>query len=118
MISTAAMTHPVESYAIKFSSGGKSAVYSGDSTYNTVLPAFASGCNLLVADSGFLDEQLTDSAPHMSAAQCAKIALDAGVGRLVLSHLNPYTDPKLYLNEALGIFKKTTAAVLMKEEEV
>jgi ribonuclease BN (tRNA processing enzyme) len=54
----------------------------------------------------------------MSAAQSARIASDAGVGRLVLSHLNPNTPVDEYLNEAKALFENTEAAVLMKTIEV
>lgn len=117
-ITTARMTHPVESYALKFSHMGKSIVYSGDTTYNPGLAVFSAGCNLLITDSGFLDEQLTPSSPHMSSAQCARVAADAGAGRLLLSHLNPGTDTDDYLVEAVATFKKTYIANLMKEYEV
>ena len=44
-VETAAMTHPVETYALGFSAGSKSIVYSGDTTYNKRLPVFAEGCS-------------------------------------------------------------------------
>jgi len=117
-VTTASMTHPVESYALKFTANGKSLVYSGDTTYNSKLPVFAAGCDLLITASAFLDEELTSASPHMSAAQCARVASDAGVIRLLLSHLNPNTDADEYLQEASAFFTKTTVSELMKEYEV
>ena len=117
-ISAYRMPHPVESYALRFSVGGKAVVYSGDTVYDQSLAVFAAGCQVLITDSGFLESQLTESSPHMSAAQCARIASDAGVGRLVLSHLNPNTPVDEYLNEAKALFENTEAAVLMKTIEV
>ncbi len=117
-ITAAPMTHPVESYATKYSKNGKSIVYSGDTTHNTLLPVFASGSDLLITDSGFLERQMTESSPHMSALQCARIASDAGVGKLILSHLNPNTSREQYIKEARTVFAKTDAAVLMETIEV
>ncbi len=117
-ITSMAMPHPVESYALKFKADGRTLVYSGDTTYNKGLVEFASGCDLLIADSGFLERQRSESSPHMSALQCAKTAVEAGAGRLMLSHLNPDTVADLYLKEACDIFPDTVTAIAMNETEV
>ena len=117
-VSTKKMTHPVESYALKFESDNKTLVYSGDTTPNEELAPFAAGSDLLITDSAFLDNQLKPTSPHMSAAQCAGIAADAGVKRLMLSHLNPYTMPEDYLKEAKSIFNNTFTAEIMVTTEV
>lgn len=112
------MTHPVESYALKFSGEGKSLVYSGDTTFNQKLPVFAKSCDLLIADSAFLESGLKKTSPHMCAAQCALTASEAGAGRLLLTHLNPGINANDYVFEAAAIFSETSAAELLKEIEV
>ena len=117
-ITTAPMTHPVQTYALKFSDGEKSLVFSADTTFNAGLVKLAAGCNMLLADSAFLDEDLTPASPHMSAAQCARIASDAGVEKLMLTHLMADTNPQAYLDEALGIFKYTSITKILETYEV
>lgn len=117
-LETALMTHPVETYALGFSSGGKSIVYSGDTTYNKRLPVFAEGCDILITDSAFLDSQLKEKSPHMSAAQSAQVALNAGVKRLLLSHQVPGIDKNAYKMEAGLIYKNAEITELMRAYEV
>lgn len=112
------MTHPVESYAIKAAYEGKTFVYSGDTTKNDRLAAFAAGCNLLLADSAFLRKQLSENSPHMSAAQCAEIAREAGAELLALTHQSPETDVQLYEKEAKEIYPAVHIVRLMERMEI
>ncbi len=69
---------------------GRSLVYSGDSEY----------CDSLVrlcrdADTAVLDCSFPTSRPgpaHMHAGQCGRVAREAGVRRLILSHFYPAAD--------------------------
>ncbi|MFE7229904.1 ribonuclease Z [Streptomyces sp. NPDC002405] len=58
--------------------------------------ALAEGCDMLVIESTFLDEdeQLAVEHGHLTAGQAARVARDAGVRHLVLTHFSQrYTDP-------------------------
>ena len=50
--------------------------------------ALAEGCDMLVIESTFLDEdeQLAVDHGHLTAGQAARVARDAGVRHLVLTH--------------------------------
>ncbi|MFB7324890.1 ribonuclease Z [Streptomyces sp. NPDC056190] len=57
--------------------------------------ALAEGCDMLVIESTFLDEdeQLAVEYGHLTAGQAARVARDAGVRHLVLTHFSQrYTD--------------------------
>ena len=57
--------------------------------------ALAEGCDLLVIESTFLDddEELAVEHGHLTAGQAARVARDAGVRHLVLTHFSQrYTD--------------------------
>jgi ribonuclease Z len=76
--------------------GGTSVVVSGDSTYSPALVELARDADLLVqccsrAESELVSEQDRRSAEGFiaSAAVAGRIAADAQVGRLVLTHLGP-----------------------------
>jgi ribonuclease Z len=67
------------------------------------VPALADGADLLVAESTFLS---ADAAPaeqygHLTARQAARVAAEAGVRTLVLTHFSQrYGDPRAFADEA------------------
>ncbi|MEW2133691.1 ribonuclease Z [Streptomyces sp. NPDC005435] len=65
--------------------------------------ALAEGCDLLVIESTFLDEdvQLAEEHGHLTAGQAATVARDAGVRHLVLTHFSQrYSDPEAFEHQA------------------
>ncbi|GAA2874568.1 ribonuclease Z [Streptomyces mexicanus] len=65
--------------------------------------ALAEGCDLLVIESTFLDddERLAVEFGHLTAGQAARVARDAGVRHLVLTHFSQrYTDPAEFERQA------------------
>ena len=97
--------HPpiTESFALKFEFPGKTVVFSGDTAYCPPLAAFAKGADILVHEVMYgpaLDElarRIPNAATLMShlkashtlAADVGRIATEAGVKKLVLSHFVP-----------------------------
>ena len=113
-ITFCAMTHSVESYAVKIKYMDKVFVYSGDTSRNSSLAGFAGGCDLLLTDAQFSNSNLPANPPHMSAAQAAAAAKDAGAGKLMLTHMNPEQDEEALLKEAKAVFEDT---VVVQENE-
>ena len=75
--------------------------------------ALADGADLLVCESTFLerDADLAAGYGHLTAAQAARVAAEAGARRLVLTHFSqryPYDDE--FLAEAGGIFPDVVVA--------
>ncbi|GCD45883.1 MULTISPECIES: ribonuclease Z [Streptomyces] len=65
--------------------------------------ALAEGCDLLVIESTFLDEdeRLAADHGHLTAGQAARAAADAGVRHLVLTHFSQrYSDPSEFERQA------------------
>ncbi|MEU6383366.1 ribonuclease Z [Streptomyces bauhiniae] len=65
--------------------------------------ALADGCDLLVIESTFLDEDVTlaEEHGHLTAGQAATVARDAGVRHLVLTHFSQrYSDPAEFGRQA------------------
>jgi ribonuclease Z len=65
--------------------------------------ALADGVDLLVIESTFLDEDtgLATEHGHLTAGQAARLARDAGVRHLVLTHFSQrYTDPEEFERQA------------------
>ncbi|MFF4569238.1 ribonuclease Z [Streptomyces sp. NPDC001410] len=65
--------------------------------------ALAEGCDLLVIESTFLDEdlELAEDHGHLTAGQAASVARDAGVRHLVLTHFSQrYSGPEEFERQA------------------
>lgn len=94
------VNHPVDAFALRVTAGGATLAYSGDSGPCDTLVQAAAGVNLLLAEAAF--EEGTDNPPdlHLTGADCGRLAREAGVGRLVITHVPPWHDPQVALSDA------------------
>ena len=91
-VQLAHMNHPVETFAFRFSYGGRSLVYTGDTGETEAVPELAAGADVFLSEAAFLDGPGLPPNIHLTARQAAAYASKAGVGRLVLTHLQPWND--------------------------
>jgi ribonuclease Z len=73
----------------------------------------AVGADMLVCESTFLESEaeLAEAYRHLTAAQAARIALEAGVRLLVLTHFSQrYPDISVLREEAAALFPNVVAA--------
>ncbi len=93
---------------------GRTVVLSGDTRPTAALAAASKGADLLVHEATFSDQDRARAREtgHSTAREAAEIARDAGVRRLVLTHISPrYTrDASELLAEAREVFPETTIA--------
>ncbi|MGI9041307.1 MAG: ribonuclease Z [Gemmatimonadales bacterium] len=93
---------------------GRTLVYSGNTRPHLSLIAAARNADLLIPDATFGTEELERAREtgHSTASEAARVALEAGVRRLVLTHISPrYTrDAPELLAEARAIFPETIIA--------
>jgi ribonuclease BN (tRNA processing enzyme) len=90
-IFSAKTVHSHNSIAYRFEEGKKSLVFTGDSTYDEGIVKLSKDADLLVADCSFPHSLKTPA--HLSSKECGLIAKEAGVKRLLLSHLYPADIP-------------------------
>ncbi len=104
-ITTAPANHPVEAYAIRVEAGGRSLVFSGDTGPTDALVELSRGADLALFEASFLSryENLPPNL-HLTATQAADHATRAGVDRLVLTHLVPWTPQDETREEAAAVF--------------
>ncbi|MGH9149015.1 MAG: MBL fold metallo-hydrolase [Acidimicrobiales bacterium] len=95
--------HPAETLAVRIDGDGCSLAYTADTGPGWSLRALGRGIDLALCDASVLADK-EGTAPHMSARQAGADARAAGVGRLVLTHLQPTTDPALARAEAAAAF--------------
>ena len=77
----------VQSVAYRFAAAGRTIMVSGDCDYDSAIVALARNVNILVLDCSFPDALKIPG--HLSAGECGRIAAQANVHTLVLSHLYP-----------------------------
>jgi ribonuclease BN (tRNA processing enzyme) len=103
-VSFCRVDHPVESYALRVECGGRVLVYSGDTAKCEELVELARGAHLLLAEAAFRDDADNPPNVHMTGSEAATVAREAGVGLLVLTHIPPWHEKRLAIDEAYGHF--------------
>ncbi|MBD5785078.1 ribonuclease Z [Cellulosimicrobium terreum] len=86
---------------------GQSFAFVMDTRLCDAVHDLADGVDMLVIESTFLDRDLDQAERwgHLTAYQAAKVAADAGVRHLVLTHFSQrYTDPGEFEREARTVF--------------
>ena len=120
-ISHVPLHHPQGSLAYRFHEKGKSVVFATDTEHpekgvDRLLVAFAKKADIFVYDSTFTPEEYSQGKRgwgHSTWLEGTRIAEQAGVKKLYLSHFNPsHSDEKIgmIINNAQKKFRETYAA--------
>lgn len=92
--------HPVTCFAMRFEANGKSLVYTADSSFKEEFIEFSKGTDLLLCECNFYGHQSGSSAGHMNSYDAGRLAEEAEVRQLILTHLPHYGDIKQLSTEA------------------
>jgi len=95
--------HADEAYALVVEAEGRSMCYTSDTKAGEAVLEAARGTDLLLAEAT-MPPEFAGRAPHMTPAEAAMLARDAGAGTLVLTHMWPTVDRQRARAEAAGIF--------------
>jgi ribonuclease BN (tRNA processing enzyme) len=101
----AATRHQLPTLAVSLAAEGRRLVYSADTGAGGDLPALAAGADLLLCEASLAGGPGSPSWPyHLSATEAGALAREAGVGRLLLTHLAPMLNPARSVAEAAEAF--------------
>lgn len=94
------VNHPVETFGVRIEQGGSALAYSGDSGASRPLVELARDVDLFLCEASFLDGDPNPPNLHLTGRQAGEHAAQAGVGRLVVTHVPPWNDAQRTLGEA------------------
>jgi len=110
---TALLPHFMPNAAVRVEAGGHSVVYTGDGGPDPALVELARGTDTLIAEATHPEVMEAADARYLSTArQAARQAAEAGVGRLVLTHLWPGVESEEYLDAAAKEYDGRTCLAL------
>lgn len=91
---TQLLPHSVPNAGVRLAAGGRLLAYTGDSGPSPDVVELARGADVLLAEATHVVDVPEGERRHLSSAhQAGRQAAAAGVGRLLLTHLWPGTDP-------------------------
>lgn len=94
----------MEAFAIRVEAEGRSFVYSGDTGECSSVVKLARGADVLLCEASIAEQRADPAGLHLSGAEAGQCARDAGVGKLVLTHIPPWSDAEATLTAARRTF--------------
>lgn len=91
------VAHPVPAYALRVEAGGRSLVYSGDTGPTPALVRLATDCDVALFEASFRANEHNPPDLHLTGVQAGLAATEARAGRLILTHLVAWNDPRATL---------------------
>lgn len=103
-VESALVAHPCEAYGFRISCGDVTLAYTGDSGPCLALDALASGVDVLLSEASWTHAPDRVEGLHMSGLEAGELAARAGAGRLLITHVPPWTSREDVLREAKSAF--------------
>ncbi|MFE7773152.1 MBL fold metallo-hydrolase [Streptomyces sp. NPDC057445] len=103
-VRTEKVAHPVETFGIRLEHNGRSLTYSGDTGLCDVLVDLAEGTDLFLCEAAFTHGKEDIPDLHLNGREAGAHAARAGVRKLVLTHIPPWTDAEQNLADARAVY--------------
>ncbi|MGH3761832.1 MBL fold metallo-hydrolase [Actinophytocola sp.] len=110
-VTAAAAAHPCESYSFRIVYNGHSIVYTGDTGPSPAITKLAKGVDVVLAEASWTHAEDRPPDLHLSGVEAGRLAHAAGAGRLLVTHVPPWTDRTAVLAEARTEFSGTAHLV-------
>jgi ribonuclease BN (tRNA processing enzyme) len=107
-----AADHSVPAACVAVHAADGAIAYSGDTGPGGELTQLAAGAGTLLCEATYQDDSDDDYPLHLSARQAGRIAHEAGVGRLIMTHLRSTLDPETSIEEAASQFAGKTLVAM------
>ncbi|MEV6791759.1 MBL fold metallo-hydrolase [Streptomyces sp. NPDC051320] len=104
-VRTEKVWHPVEAFGIRIEHGGSTLTYSGDTGVCEPLHELALNSDLFLCEASFTHGKEDVPGLHLNGREAGAQAARAQVGRLVLTHVPPWTDGKRNLADARAVYQ-------------
>ncbi len=104
--------HPADTYGLRMSDNGKTAVYTSDTAWFEELPDRCRDADVLISEATYVDGVDAPPGVHLTAREAGRLAAAANVKRLVLTHIWATIDPSLAVAEAAEEFDGPVEAAL------
>ena len=98
------VNHPVETYAMRITAGGRTLAYSADSGICDELVKIARDADLFLCEASYLEGDDNPPDIHLTGKEAGEHASRAGARKLVLTHLVPWGDEDRTLEEATAAY--------------
>jgi ribonuclease BN (tRNA processing enzyme) len=95
--------HPVETLAVRIEAAGRTLAYTADTGSAWASAGLLDGADLLLCEAT-IPQQYEDISPHLTGRQAGALARDAGVRRLVLTHIAPGVSAEEQVAAAAAVF--------------
>jgi len=115
-VRVAVVEHPCEAYGMRITDqAGTTLVYTGDTGACEAVLELARGVDVLLAEASWTHSMGRPVGVHLSGTQAGALARDAHVGRLLLTHIPPWTSVDAVVAEAAAEFDGEVHAVRGRE---
>jgi ribonuclease BN (tRNA processing enzyme) len=98
------VNHPVETYGMRISAGGRTIAYSADTGNCQELVDLARNADLFLCEASYLEGEPNPPDIHLTGREAAEHAVKADVQRLLLTHLVPWGDEARTVAEAKSAY--------------
>jgi ribonuclease BN (tRNA processing enzyme) len=103
-VSYAETNHPVPTNAVRLTAGDRTLAYSADTGVSADVVSLAKDADVFLCEASFGADETYIPDLHLTAAQAGEHADQAGVGRLVVTHVPPWLSPERAAEEAAAVF--------------
>jgi ribonuclease BN (tRNA processing enzyme) len=110
-MTTAEVNHPCDAYGFRFSCGDRTLAYTGDTGVCDTLDELAHKADTLLGEASWTHRDDRPAGVHLSGRELGALATRAGVGRLLITHVAPWTDPRAVLAEARSTYRGDVSLV-------
>jgi len=107
--------HSATSFGFRIRHGGVTLAYTGDTGPCSALTELAKDAELLLSEVSWTDSPSRPEGVHLSGKQAGVLARESGVGKLLVTHVPPWTDRAAVFAEAQEEF---AAAELVEQGAV